>query len=155
MPYAANDRVSDDEFEGSIYISKPAMKRAIEAMTEGKRVVVSGSTMKFVEPEAPPEPEPPSAEELRAQSIQAVKQEAQRRIFAILSDIEQRNALAAQQAAILTFGADMSKWPENERQQGAQTLAQWAEIERIRAASNRIEAMETIPDDLSANSLWE
>jgi len=155
MPYAANDRISDDEFPGSVYISKPAAARAIEAMVEGKRLEVHGKTVKLVDPE-PIEPETPepTAEEVRQRALGAIKHEAALRIHRVMSDVEQRNALAAQQTAMLAHGLDLNEWPDDLRELVLRNLEKWSEINRIRHKSNELEATDPLPSDPSDDKHW-
>lgn len=155
MPYAGKDRISDDEFEGSVYISKPAAVRAIEAMVAGKRVEVHGKTMKLVDPEPfDPEPPEPDAEQKRQLALGAIKRAVSIRIHNVMSDTAQRNALAAQQEAILTHGPYISEWPPEARAEAEADLAKWAEIRRLRARSNELEAMEPLPENPDDDQHW-
>lgn len=155
MPYVANERISDDEFPGSIKVSAARGAEIIAAMVEGKRLEVHGKTVVLVDPAAPAAPDPgPSAEEVRRRLVLDIKHEAQTRIYAVMSDIEQRNALAEQQAFILAFGADPNFWPVEAAKRGVEMLDAWTEIARIRQRSNEIEALDPIPSDFTDDKHW-
>jgi hypothetical protein len=94
----------------------------------------------------PYEPPTPGAAE--------VKEECRRRILAIMSEDQQRNTLAAGQAATMQYGADPANWPADLQARQAVALAAWAEIERLRQRSNEIEEMEPMPADISSDELW-
>lgn len=83
-----------------------------------------------------------------------VKAECRRRILAIMSEDQQRNTLAAGQAATMQYGADPTYWPTDLQERQAAAMAAWAEIERLRARSNEIELMDPIPEDITAEALW-
>lgn len=84
-----------------------------------------------------------------------VKAECRRRIILIMTEDQQRNTLAAGQAATMQYGADPSNWPPELQARQAGALAAWAEIERLRARSNEIELMEPMPADVTTDDLWE
>lgn len=84
----------------------------------------------------------------------AVKAECRRRILLIMTEDQQRNTLAAGQAAMMEFGADPSNWPADLQQRQSAAMVAWAEIERLRTRSNEIEAMVPAPSDISDDSLW-
>lgn len=84
-----------------------------------------------------------------------VKAECRRRILLIMTEDQQRNTLAAGQAAMMEHGTDPAGWPSDLQERQTAALTAWAEIERLRARSNAIEAMELIPADLVDDALWE
>lgn len=84
----------------------------------------------------------------------AIKAEARRRILLVMTEDQQRNTLAAGQAAMMEFGPDPSNWPEDLRARHAAAILAWAEIERLRARSNVIEALTPMPADLTDDALW-
>lgn len=86
--------------------------------------------------------------------LTAIKSEARRRILAIMTEDQQRNTLAAGQAAVMQFGADPANWPEDLQVRQAAAMDAWAEIERLRARSNEIEVMGPIPSDITDEALW-
>ncbi|WP_297105114.1 hypothetical protein [uncultured Devosia sp.] len=83
-----------------------------------------------------------------------VKAECRRRILLIMSEDQQRNTLAAGQAATMQYGSDPANWPAPLQARQAAAMAAWAEIERLRARSNAIEVMEPIPPDITSDALW-
>lgn len=95
----------------------------------------------------PPYVAPPS-------SAVQVKAECQRRILAVMPEYAQRNTLAAGQAAVMQYGADPADWPPELQARQQAAMQAWAEIERLRARSNEIEAMDPIPADLTDDALW-
>lgn len=90
----------------------------------------------------------PVAAEL-PQKIASVKEEAQRRIFAVMPAHKQTNLLALATENMLAHGPDSSKWPADIQAVKAVADAGWAKIKAIRAASNEIEAR------LSAEPDWQ
>lgn len=95
-----------------------------------------------------------TAEEQRELAISAIKVEARRRILLIMTEDQQRNTLAAGQAAVMQFGADPANWPEELQVRQVAAMEAWSEIERLRARSNEIEAMDPLPVDVTADELW-
>ena len=83
-----------------------------------------------------------------------VKAECRRRILLIMTEDQQRNTLAAGQAATMTYGADPTSWPPDLQARQAAAMGAWSEIERLRARSDEIEAMEPIPPDITSDALW-
>ncbi len=94
------------------------------------------------------------AAEARAAWVLCVKAECRRRILLIMSEDQQRNTLAAGQAAVMQHGPDPANWPEPLQQRQEAAMSAWSEIERLRARSNEIELMEPMPADVSDNELW-
>lgn len=86
--------------------------------------------------------------------VAPIKEECRRRILAIMTEDQQRNTLAAGQAAMMQYGADPSDLPVELQARQAAAMAAWAEIERLRARSNAIEAMEPLPDGIADDKLW-
>jgi hypothetical protein len=95
-----------------------------------------------------------NSEKARTLRAPEVKAECRRRILAIMSEDEQRNTLAAGQAATMQHGPDPAKWPKKQRDRQFKAMTAWAEIERLRARSNEVEAMEPIPAYLGDDALW-
>ncbi|UYN98348.1 MAG: hypothetical protein KIT02_10255 [Devosia sp.] len=91
----------------------------------------------------------------RPQQIAGIKAECRRRILLVMSEDQQRNTLAAGQAATMQYGADPAGWPEALQARQSAALVAWAEIERLRAKSNAIEAMDPLPADVAVDELWE
>lgn len=83
-----------------------------------------------------------------------IKAECRRRILLIMTEDQQRNALAAGQAAVMQYGADPANWPPQLQQRQSAIMGAWAEIERLRSRSDKIEAMEPIPTDYTDDDLW-
>lgn len=86
-----------------------------------------------------------------AAKVAAIKQEANRRIVAICPEWKQRN-LTAQAAQLAKKGE--TNWTQAEAGAWTAGEALWAQIAAIRAASDAIEAMEPLPDDITADNLW-
>lgn len=87
-------------------------------------------------------------------TVEHVKAECRRRILLMMTEDQQRNTLAAGQAAVMQYGADPSLWPEELQQRQAAAMLAWTEIERLRSRSNQIELMDPIPADIVDDSLW-
>ncbi|WP_068314977.1 hypothetical protein [Polycladidibacter hongkongensis] len=96
-----------------------------------------------------PEPEPPT----RAEIIAQIKAEAHRRIVSYCPEWKQRNltARAAELALRLSQGATLTA---EGRAEVAAGQVIWDHITAIRAASDALEAMEPLPDDVTAAELW-
>lgn len=86
-------------------------------------------------------------------SIEAIKAECRRRILLVMTEDQQRNTLAAGQAAMMEYGSDPSAWPVDLQNRQNAAMIAWVEIERLRARSNEIETMNPIPDVLD-DELW-
>lgn len=70
MPFAANDKISQEEFPSSIEITNEQYAEALEGMCSGLVVTIDGG-FKITTP-TPPEPEPipaPTPEELTANAL--------------------------------------------------------------------------------------
>lgn len=98
------------------------------------------------------DPAPVPKKPLPPATVEDVKEEAYKRIVAILPEWKQRNltARAAELAAIL---AERS-WTNEERAEWGDGQAIWDQIKAIRAASNEIEAMDPIPVDFREDRYW-
>lgn len=98
------------------------------------------------------DPAPVPKKPLPPATVKDVKEEAYKRIVAILPEWKQRNltARAAELAAIL---AERS-WTNEERAEWGDGQAIWDQIKAIRAASNEIEAMDPIPVDFREDRYW-
>lgn len=93
---------------------------------------------------------------IRANAIAAVKAEAGRRIEAIMPDYKQRNALAFGMETVIEYGPDIANWPDDRQEMNAVLQARWDAIKAIRAASDRIEAMDPVPSDFAEREdLWK
>ena len=84
-------------------------------------------------------------------TVEMVKAEAGRRIIAICPEWKQRN-LTAQAAQLAKKGE--ANWTPEEADAWAAGEAIWDEIVAVRAASDRIEAMDPIPVDYSLDTYW-
>lgn len=82
---------------------------------------------------------------------EAIKAEAERRILAILPEWKQRN-LTAQAAILAEKGRD--NWTDAELIAWTAGEALWAQVAAIRAASDALEAMDPIPDDVTDDAHW-
>ena len=97
---------------------------------------------------------PLTADELarrRASAVEAVKQEASRRILAIAPDYRQRNLLARSVEFLRIGEANLT--PEQRDEVLAMELI-WETIQIIRARSDAIESMQPIPSDYAADKYW-
>ncbi|WP_068315773.1 hypothetical protein [Polycladidibacter hongkongensis] len=96
-----------------------------------------------------PEPEPPTRPEI----ITQIKAEAHRRIIAFCPEWRQRNLTArgTEFALKLSQGGTLTAAELAEVEAGQ---AIWDHITAIRNASDVIEAMEPLPDDITAAELW-
>jgi len=90
----------------------------------------------------------------RAQLVAKIKAECRRRILLIMTEDQQRNTLAAGQAAAMEHGNNPAGWPPELQARQAAAMMAWQEIGRLRTRSNLIEAMEPSPVDISDNTLW-
>lgn len=81
----------------------------------------------------------------------AVKAEAERRILAIVPEWKQRN-LIAQATQLLHKGR--ATWTPQEQAAWEAGDAIWRQVAVIRAASDRIEAMDPIPRDFHEDKHW-
>lgn len=81
-----------------------------------------------------------------------IKAEAYRRIVAVCPEWKQRN-LMAQAALLLNKGRE--NWTTEDQAAWDAGEAIWQEIAKLRAASDRLEAMDPIPQDYATNgSYW-
>lgn len=87
-----------------------------------------------------------------AVELAAVKAEAARRILALASEVEQRNA--ALRLGVLAMAARSRDLTLGEEAEAAAIGEMLAGIEAIRAASNAIEAMDPIPADFADDEYW-
>lgn len=124
---------------GGVLISIP------DDMTNGHRQMVAAweAHGNIIPPHVPDAPSPAD-----------VKAECRSRILLIMTEDQQRNTLAAGQAALMQFGANPAGWPDELKQRQAQAMAAWAEIERLRARSNEIEASAPMPSDFTDDKYW-
>ena len=98
-----------------------------------------------------PIPPAPTAEQMRAEQIEAVKAEAMRRILVICPEWKQRNLTA--QAAILAEKGRAS-WTADELAAWDAGRAIWDQIAAMRQRSDAIEAMDPIPADFATNEAY-
>jgi len=97
---------------------------------------------------------PLTADELarrRASAVEAVKQEASRRILAIAPDYRQRNLLARSVELLRIGEANLT---QEQRDEVLAIELIWETIQMIRARSDAIEAMQPIPSDYAADKYW-
>ena len=97
---------------------------------------------------------PLTADELarrRASAVEAVKQEASRRILAIAPDYKQRNMLA-RSVELLRIGE--TNLTQEQRDEVLAIELIWETIQMIRARSNAIESMQPIPPDYTDDKYW-
>lgn len=87
----------------------------------------------------------------RAARVASIKAEANRRILAIVPEWKQRN-LTAQAAQLAERGRE--NWTAEELAAWNAGLAIWAQVAAVRAASDAIEAMAEIPQDVADPALW-
>jgi len=83
-----------------------------------------------------------------------VKAECRRRILLVMTEDQQRNTLAAGQAAVMQHGADPAMWPPALQARQAKAMSDWIEIERLRTRSGDIEKMDTIPGNIADDYHW-
>ena len=55
---------------------------------------------------------------------------------------------------MMEFGTDPEAWPPELQTRQSAAMAAWAEIERLRARSNAIKAMDPMPADIGHDGLW-
>lgn len=84
-------------------------------------------------------------------TVEGVKAEAYRRIVAICPEWKQRN-LTAQAAQLAKKGE--ANWTPEDATAWADGEAIWDEVAAIRAASDRIEAMDPLPADFVKDTYW-
>lgn len=84
MPFAANGKISTENFDGATRITQKQYDAALEGMLSGKIVVVDGGFAVIDPPELEPEPAPPplTPEEARIAMQEQVNAERNRRINA-------------------------------------------------------------------------
>lgn len=87
----------------------------------------------------------------QARLVDAIKDEAYRRIIAICPEWKQRNLTA--QAAILAKKGE-ANWTQEEAAAWAAGEAIWTQIAAIRAASDELEAMDPMPADFKDEQYW-
>lgn len=86
--------------------------------------------------------------------LSGIKDEAERRILAILDKNKQRNLLAHGLEAIFEHGPDPAQWPAADRALQQDTTPKWRQIKAIRAASDALEAMNPIPANYTDDIHW-
>ena len=89
---------------------------------------------------------------LLACRVTQVKEEARRRILAVMDKDQQDNALALGQEMIFLHGPSPEDWPEEDRITYEATMEKWSQIKAIRAASDAIEA--ALPEDAAELSAF-
>lgn len=90
----------------------------------------------------------------RPVTVAEVKAECNRRVLDVMVEYTQRNTLAAGMAMITQYGPDPTTWPVEKQTKYNDSIMQWAEIERLRARSDAIEAMNPIPSDYTNDTYW-
>ncbi len=82
----------------------------------------------------------------------AIKAEASRRILAVMPHFKQLDFVAESVVAMLTLGADMSRWPDDAQARARHGIALWRYAEAVRARSGELEAAP--PADPTDNAHW-
>lgn len=137
-----HNRLSDAGFK-IISVSVGNLNDKSTWVVEPEDESVSGQVAAFIE----------QFELLESDKVQEIKAEANRRILLVMTEDQQRNTLAAGQAAIMKFGADLNEWPKDLHARQQEAMTAWAEIERLRARSNELEkAPLTVP--VTTDDLW-
>lgn len=77
---------------------------------------------------------------LISRKIQEIKDEARRRIYEILLDHQQINAMASGLENIFLYGPDVTKWPKEQALKASDLLQKWKYIKNIRYKSDELEA---------------
>lgn len=85
--------------------------------------------------------------------VERVKQEAGRRILKFLPEWRQRN-FTARAVELADKRASGQALTDAERAEEAAIRAAWAEVRRLRAVSNALEAMTPIPADYADDRHW-
>lgn len=106
-----------------------------------KSVTINAKTGEVTEHELPPLPV----------TAGEVKREANRRIISIVPDWKQRNLLAR---AVMLPQKGKSNWTQEEMDAWESGEAIWRTVDAIRAASDKIEAMDPIPQDYRDDKYW-
>ena len=84
-----------------------------------------------------------------------VKEEAERRILLVMPVPKQINALAlAERLRQQTGSENPADWPAEFQPLVAQANAAFDAINALRAASNRLEAMQPIPPNFTDDTYW-
>jgi len=92
-------------------------------------------------------------DKLVSEKIQEIKDEARRRIYEVLLDHQQINAMAAGLENLLVFGPDLAQWPKEQKDKASDLLQKWAKIKQIRYKSDELEGKLyalTDPKEISA-----
>jgi hypothetical protein len=87
----------------------------------------------------------------REGQIRKVKAEANRRIVDIAPEWRQRN-MTARGVELLSIGRDA--WTPEQRDEHLYLEAIWEEVKKIRAKSDDIEEMDSIPEDFKDDKYW-
>lgn len=87
-----------------------------------------------------------------AVDLQEIKKEASKRILARYPDWKQRNMTA--RGVELVFTLVKKGWTKEEEAEAAELQAAWDEIKAVRAASDALEAMPTVPKDFTDAKHW-
>lgn len=77
---------------------------------------------------------------LVSEKIQEIKDEARRRIYEVLLDHQQINAMASGLENIFLHGPDVTKWPPEQAFKASELLKKWGYIKNIRYRSDELEA---------------
>lgn len=132
---AARTIIQAQREDGSLLIIEPTNPQVWATATGG----TWGEVADFVVPPPPPV------------TAQAVKDEAYRRIVAIVPEWRQRNLTA--RAAILSEKG-RANWTAQELAEWEAGEALWARVKALRDASDVIEALDPIPQDYTADERW-
>ena len=176
MPYAAHDKISQDQIAGGIEISEAEYDFALEGMLSGKRIVVADGALLIQDPRAPEDT--PSAPQ--APTVFDVIAERERRLAAgfdfdfgdsrgvhhigtserDLKNWDEVTKLA--QAAINLAQPDMPIGIETDNGPCTVTAMEWQHIliaagvarQPIFHASFALQAMDPIPANFADDSFW-
>lgn len=88
----------------------------------------------------------------REHIVTAIKAEASRRILAVMPQFKQLDFVAESVVAMLTLGADMSRWPADAQARARRGIALWHYAEAVRARSDELEAAP--PADPTDDAHW-
>jgi hypothetical protein len=86
------------------------------------------------------------------EQVQAIKDEARRRILARYPDWKQTNMTA--RGLELTLAKQARQWKAEEEAEAAALQAAWDWVRAVRSASDAIEAMSPIPADFRDSKHW-
>lgn len=92
------------------------------------------------------------AEQSRSRAIESIKREARRRIVSVYPEWAQANMTA--RGVELTNIRHERQWTVEEEAEAAVLQQAWDWIKAARAASNALEDMDPLPDDITDSALW-